>query len=630
MPPSVERQLRVTRNLQDRLSDLHHSLDLRDFPRALRCLGQCADLDRTSEQTRHLARVAFNASVDLRSLGRSGEALACLRSGLGLAREAGDRDTADRCLLSLARHRMCLRDLQGTKICLDLLSADTFQSSLLRVQIFQAKGDLRKADLRWVWKALELAPRGVKATKILFRLLQGSGSGIVMAFLEKAFDLCSREEEKGELYKIALAYCASGALIQETEDLLQSYVSWSCSFSSSKGHMKKKVGLYETVMRLSHRHVRAMSAAGLDESVVACCRALLFLARENRDERSTRAFLWHYVNSLLRLGKLQETEKAMRMYQAEMASNDQDWFLPLRLDVAVARGDFAEVKEILQKLKESKAENSALTSSLMCTVVSFLHSAEPGIIFSLVQSLLLLCTEHDVGPRRKALLVETVVSLLLKSSPDGEDKNTEEESANLWKVLALVRDTLPELQKHGNSEWLSRVLWNKALETQCSQARFRVLSLLRRLLPPDDERLLSNLLLLLASAVALAEGREDAPPPTFEMKEELKELMSTAQIELSSICGDTFSGGAGGAAAGDAGKGEVQRRQRRLVAVYRTRLMLLLEERFNALARSVTSVIEDPKLDARTFMLVARLMDQATVSRKSCLSYGKLVCRVYR
>jgi len=70
-------------------------------------------------------------------------------------------------------------------------------------------------------------------------------------------------------------------------------------------------------------------------------------------------------------------------------------------------------------------------------------------------------------------------------------------------------------------------------------------------------------------------------------------------------------------------------REKRLLIIYRTRLLLFLEDRFADIAQGITAFLEDSSVDGRTLCLAAQVMENHTRGTTS-VSYAKLVSRVYR
>ncbi len=605
-PPSGLCVLRASRALQDRLSEVGRLLGLRVPGGALEAWRQCADIGRTAEQTAHLAAVAFNAGVELARAppGGAGEAAPWFEGCLQMAREVGDVGLADRCLLFLARYWMSVREDPGRAArCLDLLHGDSFDARLVGLLVAKKGQDAARGLAAQLEATIEAFPPDLRQVEVLLCAVGGEDSALSVRLLESAFDRCGAEGDRSELYGLSFRHCIGSCRVRETDELVQDYVSWAC-VRKGKAFDRRA---YEKIAKLCHRHVRRLVSCQIFDSVASCCRALVYLCNEVKDERGKRCFLWHYVDALIRLDQAQEAEKAIRLYAIRPLSEQEDnVFLPLYLELAVKRQDISTI-ECLVSGEGCKVESSIVRSSLLCILGKFFFHTSPDTLLSLTRTLLasesfLARDENPIA----ALLAEVTLCLHMKK---GRSETEEGKNRNdmLQASIVVVRDHQRSLARFSDMDWVVRVLWNQALMVGSNSVRFAALSLVRKLLPSDekDDRSMCCLLLQLASGVAALEEERAATG----VREEMSELMACCLKVIS---------------------GEAPPRQRRLLAIYMAKLTLLVEERFSSLARVMTEILEHPGNDGRTLMLVARIMENAEGSRKTCPSYGKLVCRVYR
>ncbi len=335
-----------------------------------------------------------------------------------------------------------------------------------------------------------------------------------------------------------------------------------------------------------------------------CCRALVFLCSHFDDAEGKRVFLWFYLKALIKTEKLEEARKVVTMHKISPEKDGE--FISMLLELALLLKDFQALDDVLTYLVNSKSDREASDASY-ATLVGFLDRLvdvmDSDAVLKLVRHLM---ASTDPGSEALALLAKVAFNLTLAKFGNGQDDKDE----LLRSLFCLAKEAMDSLKSFGHAEWAVKIMWNLCLEVKSNAVRFWSLSVIRKLLRCDDELFLSCLLLQLSSAVALAEkGR-----PAYDVREEISKLLQEFDQNTSALL-------------------ETTARQRRLVTVYRTKLVLLTEERFIDLAKAITTMMLDKGNDGKTLALMAGLMRRADPSRSAACSgvgYGKLVCRVLR
>ncbi len=256
MSMTLSNRIRVLRAIRDRTNKLDRQLQQGRHRQALRTFTQCSHLNRTREQTSHLAKQAFNAALVLEELGDLGSddlVLKWLGNCLEMSREAQDSELADKCLVTMVRH-LHRNDPDRARACLDAVkSEDDYQVSVARLALSKS-ADSEGTIQHLLDKVLKTFPGGVGEAKRLMRLVEGRDARFSVQILECAFEKCADDAmEKEELYSISLELAASHRLVSECQSLVQDYASWCCTHL--KGQRMRTKELYERAMSASHRHV---------------------------------------------------------------------------------------------------------------------------------------------------------------------------------------------------------------------------------------------------------------------------------------------------------------------------------------------------------------------------------------
>lgn len=227
------------------------------------------------------------------------------------------------------------------------------------------------------------------------------------------------------------------------------------------------------------------------------------------------------------------------------------------------------LRSVLLSLESSDDIESLIPSLQECLESSALSQRQPELVAQILLILIRLQVESWLTKAKAEPEQEQIPHSLLS-----------ELIGNLERSLDL---TLDEVSRH----WLAKISWNVSIQTSQHRERFRLLTCMARLVSPDSHETLFNCRILqIASLIALgsssAQGltQEDEDRASLTVRD-CDRLLALPHLNLRDV--------------GD---------RKRILLIYKVKLILLTDPDIPILMRLVESAMADPDLDANTFLIV--------------------------